>query len=626
MFFRSSVTVLAALGALLGASACSKDEPLVEPSNCAGELVETGAGANGSGLVFNGDPAIASGNPNLSPSALNLDDFRSQVSLARLGGRGVLEGTYVDVRSGLCLGSFGAQEPAQSFQYAHADPRFQEVMSYYFGDLFRSRLDQAGYLLPAAPLKIVAHCMKADNAYFSRGVDLATGQYVKKVCLGDSKATPGASYADDALVAVHEMQHGATIDAYSLTQDLGSFWYDEAGAINEAISDFMALMLFSPLTPSALDSRIFSRWALGQFIPGFSGARGTHRCPAYDRQYPGCAGFRSGLDGFSADAGTVSYFYPDGLGWPFANNYSGPSPMKSAFEGYSAHEEIHNNASIVSGALWDMYEALRANHGGDALTAQLLSTQAVMEAVTHLPKPSAAHLSPVTFWELASNVVSAAQLLGFSTVDQQSVERALTARGIYGGGDALGADWAARGDGVIGITDGVKVMDNPVRLKEWFGRIAGDISPVTHGPETGLNNKLDPGEVAAIWFDVKNISTLGATAGGVQLTVTSLDPDITFLNSNYNFGSVGSDRAQIQYSKIHGTGIVARLASTNGSYHIDTSNSYFRTNRFFAETWMTALFVRVAASAAHGKSVTLRVDLAPANGSVDSVDFPVAIQ
>jgi hypothetical protein len=382
---------------------CAKGSSDSQGVNCAASSLEPNVATDtGTARVFSPDPILASGQDALSPTSLQLDSFAKGVTLERLGGHGVLEGKYVDVRNGLgCDGWFGAFDAQNAFAYPHSDARFQEAMSYYWGDQYRSSLDKAGYLQPSLPVHVLAHCSKEDNAFFMRGKD-SGGNRVELVCLGDSVATPGASYADDATVTVHELQHATTTDTYSFSENLNSFWYDEAGSLNEAVSDFMALVFEEPLVSPTFDPRVFSRWALGTFIPHHAGTRGAHKCPAYDPTYPSCTGFPA----FSATNNTISYVYPDGMGWPYANNFQGPGYARDAFSTYKGQEEIHNAGILLTGALWDVYEAIKANHSGNQAEAQSLSTKLVMESISHLPKPTSSSGSPVSYRGLATQLVT----------------------------------------------------------------------------------------------------------------------------------------------------------------------------------------------------------------------------
>ncbi len=601
----------------LGLVDCAKDE--VVTSECAPDQLDRIASAEGVGRAFSPDPAVRSGRTDLSPNA-SLDAFAIDVPLSNLGGHGVLEGTYVDVRNGKnCNGWFGAYSPVNQFSYGHPNFRFQESMTYYFGDRYQSNVSSLGYLVAPGPIQIYAHCMDEDNAYFVRYKD-SNGAVVEEVCLGDSTSTPGASLADDASVSVHELQHGATVDLYSAIQNLNRLWYDEAGSLNEAVSDFMAMTYLQPLLTPAFDGRLFARWALGTFSSQ-SGVRGAHKCPAYDPSYPNCAQFPA----FSATNNTISYVYPDGLGWPYAKNFVGPGYASQAFASYPAQEEIHNAGMLFEGALWDVYDAIRTNHGGDHGSAQVLSSKLVLEVIKHLPKPTSSQASPVTFREFASQMLTYAGAVGLTAADQTSLSDVLTARGLLGGA-LLPANWAAVGPGNA-VSPGLQILDNPTKLKSWLYKLTRSPESGSLVPQdirTGLNSQLDPGELVAIWFDIQN--TQAQTAGGLQVTVTSLDPDVTF-EPGINRGTVGTDNSQIQirYGKVNGSAIVTSLTSANPTYTVGTGNSYFRTNPYFDNSFTTAIWMRVKSTAAHSKTVSFQVEALPSNGAASVVTFQATI-
>lgn len=632
---RILISATLASGLLALASGCAKDTTPAAPNYCPASTLTPTQLSSGAARVFTPDPLVASGNPTLAPTDPNLDSYARSVALQNLDGSGVLRGKYVDVHDGdVCGGGYGAFDARNQFVYPHSDARFQEAMAYYWGDQYRASLDADNYLQPAGAVQIFAHCQAQaeENAYFLKATD-SYGNVVERVCLGYSVATPGAFYADDATVTVHELQHATTTDSYAPGPDgqLNHFWYDEAGSLNEAVSDFMALMYEQPSLTPQFDPKLFSRWALGTFVPNVSGTRGAHRCPAYDPTYPNCANFPA----FSAANNTISYVYPDGLGWPYANNFQGPGYASTAFSTYRFQEEIHNAGVLLEGALWDVYDAIKAGHGGDEGQARSLTTQLVLEAIKHLPQSSATSvppaLSPVTFRGLAAQMSAYAAAVGLNHADQGSVNAALTARGLLGG-TQLDANWAAAGPGNSGVTPGIRVQDNPTQLKTWLIEMFGNpaaASLVPQGLDTGLNSKLDPGELVAIWFDMQD--TEATTAGGVQLTVTALDPQVTF-DQQTNIGWISSAQAQIIYGKINGTAIVTALASPSATYNVGAGNSYFGTDPYFDSGgtrkdrgFTTALWVRVSSYAAHGSTVRFEVQAQPSNGAASIVTFTATI-
>jgi hypothetical protein len=623
--FQSAIRVLALaslVGVGVGASGClpkSNDqrESLNETDPCV-MPTERVAGASGDALAFLVDPMVSSGNATLSPLSTRLDLYRSSFSLDHLSGHGVLAGDYVNVRNeNTCGGRFLAFNSENQFNYSVKDPRFGEAMAYYYSDSYRARLDQTGYLLPIDSLPVVAHCGKQDNAYFLRGIG-EDGDVVQFVCLGDSIATPGASYTDDASVVLHELQHATTVNNYSQTQGLNQLWYDEAGALNESISDFLSLTFLEPMTPSPFDPRSFSRWALGTFFGRFAGDRGSHRCPAYDSDFPNCRGFSlDPASGYSATSNTVSFSYPDGLGWPFSNNYVAPGYARQAFLNSGSKEEIHNNATVMTGGLWEIYEALKPGHGSAG--AHRLVTQLTMEAIKRAPKPTSLLISPVTFREFAQQIVNAASLLGLSSPDQALISSALQARGLIGG-TQLPEGWAEVGTG-SSSAPGIRIADNPVVLKDWLDFWIGAPSSVVS--QAASNGRANPGDAIALWFDIKNSSSV--TAGGINLKVTALDSRLSFLDEEYNAGFVDSSHAQIQYAKVNGSAVVTALSSANLTFNVPTGNSYFLTNPDYLDSPTTALWLKVSPTATPGTQSTLRVEVLPSNGPAQTLDFTVVI-
>ncbi len=643
---------------LLSLTSCGLKDPLPDlgSSSCAPTSLLRLAGSTGVAKAFITDPISSSGDANLLPTTGELDQYASEVSISHLSGLGVLDGQYVSIRNRVqCSDHFGAFDLKNQFVYPHSDFRFQEAMSYYFGDLYQDRLKGNGYLVSRDPVVILAHCESVDNSYFTKAHDTSgqiySGREFNEVCLGDSNYSPGAFYADDAQVVIHELQHAATIDNYSAEANLNQFFYDEAGDINEGISDFMSLAFSDNLVPAsgATDPRLFSRWALGTFNskPNHSGVRGAHRCPMYDASFPDCSSYPSFAlpSERNGNTATVSYVYPDGLGWPFPNNYKNHNVLSRIYQSYAYDEEIHNNDLIVMGALWDVYAALKQNRRGDGWAAFNLTQKLVLESVRHLPFPTPQNRSPVTFIQLASKMVDSIPLISdLNAADRASIQQALKDRGLYQMPTIQARSWASVGAGTFKFrpntaTPGVFVQDNPDILKKWLTQMGLDSSVITHGLATGSNSMLDPGEIAVIWFDLENNDDL--TAGGVLLTVSSSDPDVEILDDTYNVGFTGRrsrNEAQVMYYKINGKTMGGILNPILGSsppqgFSFSTQgNTYFTTDPLFGFSYRTGLWVRVHPAAQHGKEVEFQVQAVPSNGSEQvqndpvSLRFPVTIQ
>ncbi|MFZ9595414.1 MAG: hypothetical protein ACO3A2_04985 [Bdellovibrionia bacterium] len=637
---RTSVLLLLFLGLSgclgLGDSPSSTGLEPADQASCAPKRLPSGLGSVGLAQVFNPDPIVRSGNRGLTPRVGPLDQLLQTVELAHLRGNGVLSGSYIQVLNGLkCQEKYGAYDPANQFIYSHRDWRFGEAMTYYFGDSYQSFLDSIGYLQPSGatggrsrssaggPVQIIAHCELNDNAYFIRGMD-SRGNPVKRVCLGDSVRTPGAFYGDDAVVTLHELQHATTSEQYSSEHDLSQLFYDEAGALNEAISDVMSLIFTAPQVSSRnLDPRVFSRWALGTFDPKSSHVRGAHLCPVYDSRYPSCDGF----PGFSLPRQengyqtTISYVYPDGLGWPYPANVKGSQAAQKIFLGYPSQEEIHNAGMVMLGALWDVYSAVLSGHSEDEASAKKMVSQLILESLRHLPKPNTTtNHSPVTFLLFAQNLVNYAPWIsGLNSVDQSRIQAALRARGLFDAPFVDREDWLGLGSGATvggstALTPGVYIEDNPEVLSGWLDQLGVDSQAVFRRFTPQVNHTLNPGEIATLWFDLQNQAD--PTVGGVLVTVSSLDPDLEILDQRINVGYMtrsGLNQTQVMYEKINGNSIVTALGSGLGRSSIPIGNSYFKTNPFFNRSLRTAVWVKVAEGASHGKTVELEIEAAPSN-------------
>ncbi len=603
-------------------------------------------GTSGLTRIFLLDPIVSSGDPELQPQSTNIDRYLYPIELTSLTGHGVLKGKYVDVSDGLfCDGRFGAYDIKQNFVYPYGDPRFQEVMAYYYGNYYKSFVDSTGYSQNHSSTNIVAHCELADNAFYVRSLP-TFGQSMntveEMVCLGDSVKTPGAFYPDDGTVVMHELQHGATVANYSLTYDLSQLRFDEGGALSEAISDFVSLMLAETLVPdqNPLDPRIFSRWALGTFDPHEKHFRGAHKCPTYDSAYPDCTDyplFRAGSNPSSKTS--ISYIYPDGLGWPYPSNFSGNSILFEIYGRFQQQEEIHNSGTIILGALWDAYEAVKKNHSSQELPSiRIAITQLIHEAIRHLPFPnSRTNRSPITFIEFAKQLaIYSNRINGLTDDDVQDIRQALENRGLYRY-PHVPSRWMGNGPGANfkipeTPTPGVFIMDNPVVLKQWLENMGKDPTLISQSGPTSLNSKLDPGEIAVIWFDIQNNSE--QTVGGVLVSAASFDDDLTFFNNSLNPGFLSDslfNEAQVMYSKINGKQIVRTLGAvsqpfdTNQYSILPLGNTYFKTNPFFNHNFRTGLWVRVSPSAPHGKTIQIRVQATPSNGMSENRKFKVVI-
>ena len=562
------------------------------------------AGTTGNGKVFTLDPLISSGNASLSPGSSTLGNFTSTVALSNLLGYGVLKGTYVDVVSDRCSESYGAYSASNDFLYSHGDDRFAEVMNYHYGDQFRSDLFASSALYPSGSFLMIANCDVTDNAYYSQGLD-AHGNLIDYVCIGKSSAYPTTtSFSEDGEVMMHELQHATTGHAYSSTEDFNKLNYDEAGAVNEALSDFIGLIQADPEVVSPFKNFEFSRWALGLLFSQ-SAMRGAARCPVWTADYPTCASFNKAASGFSESAKRISFAYPDGLGWPYAGPAAG-STLRTVWTTNLGFEEIHQTAPIITGAMWEIYDAFKTA-SGDETTSRRRLQRLLMETIKTLPKASAADPSPVTMPVLATKLVAMAATVTagvFTAGEQTTIANILAARGLTSI-PTVADGWAGVGpNGVAGH--------------------AGLFFYETVAVGTA-NNRMHAGEQGMVWFDISNSSA--NTAAAPLIKVTSSDARIKFSGVTKNPGYVSNTVAFIRYGKINGSNIVTQMNNGAGT-HTGITSSYFNGSQLYGVNSETALFIEVAAGTPVGTSFTFTLDITPANktSATSTVVFPVTLQ
>jgi hypothetical protein len=604
--FRPSSYFISALSLsfALALGGCAKGT-VSESSYCASAVGTSPiAGSTGNGKVFTLDPLVSSGNPSLSPGSGSLGNYTSTVTLKNLYGYGVLKGTYVDVVTDQCGESYGAYSTSNDFRYEHSDERFAEVMNYYYGDRYRSDLVSSSALYPSGSFLMIANCDVDDNAYYSQGYD-ENGNLVDYVCIGRSTSYPTTtSFSDDGEVMMHELQHGTTGHAYSTAEDFNKFDYDEAGAINEALSDFVGLMQGDSEVVSPFKNFEFGRWALGLLFDE-SAMRGAARCPVWTADYPTCANFNKSASGFSESAKRISFAYPDGLGWPYAGPASGAS-LASVWTTSGGFEEIHQAAPIITGAMWEIYDAIKS--ASDADTARHRMQLLLMETIKTLPKATAADPSPVTMPEFASKLVAmAATSTGgtFSSTERTTIASILSARGLTGV-PAVADGWASRGTTVVAGHTGVFFYE-------------------TSAVGTA-NNRMNAGEKGMVWFDVKNSDANTAAAPLIKVTID--DSRIKFSGASKNPGYVSDTVAFVRYGKINGSNIVTQMNNGGGSTGI--TNSYFNAGngKLYGVNIQTALYIEIASGTPVGTPFKFTLQVTPANmtSTPSTIDFPVELQ
>jgi hypothetical protein len=568
------------------------------------------AGSTGNATIFDIDPMHASGNASLSPGTANLEPYTSSATLTNLAGYGNLRGSYVYVVTDRCPASngepdYGSYSASNDFRYPHSDDRFAETMNYHYGNLYRSELDAAGALYPTPTFQMIANCDVEDNAYYSQKIVGST--LVDFVCIGSPTGYATTDFSDDSEVFVHELQHATTGNAYSTLEDFNKLNYDEAGAINEGVSDFTALMQAEPDIMAPFKPFEFSRWALGQFF-GESLARGAAKCPVWTADYPACAGFNKAAAGFSASAKRISFAYPDGLGWPYAGPTLG-STLKTVFTNSGGFEEIHQTAPIITGALYDAYVAVKAVYG-DATTARRKMLKLLMETVKVLPKASGTDPSPVTMPVFATTLLATMNgslSATFSAGAKTAITTAMSDRGLTGI-PAVADGWAGVG---TGSTQHAGIF--------FYETTAVGVA----------NSRMHAGESGAVWFDVSNSSANTAAAPLLKVTISDMTGKVTFSsNRSLNPGYVNSRVAYVRYGKINGSTVVAALNNGTALQNSGMTTSYFAGSSLLGINIDTALYVNVASNASVGFAFNFVVEATPANltSAASTATFPVTVQ
>jgi len=562
------------------------------------------AGTTGNGKIFTLDPLISSGSATLSPGSSTLGNYTSTVSLRNLLGYGVLKGTYVDVVTDKCNRTYGAFSAANDFRFNHGDDRFAEVMNYNYGNQFREDLAASSALYPTGSFLMIANCNVKNNAYYTKDYN-SQGVLFDYVCIGTSSSYPTTtSLSEDGEVMMHELQHGTTGHAYSGSEDFNKFDYDEAGATNEGISDFIGLIQGDPDVVAPFKNFEFSRWALGLFFNS-SALRGSAKCPFWTADYPTCSNFSKTSSGFSEAANRISYAYPDGLGWPYAGPAIG-STLQTVWTTNAGFEEIHQTAPIVTGALWDIYDAIKTS-SGDMTGTRHRMQKLLVESIKTLPHASAANPSPVTMPILATKLIAMAATNtagAFSAGEQTAIANALSARGLTS--VPLVADgFASVGPNGVAGHPGLFFLE-------------------TTAVGTA-NNRMHAGEKGMLWFDIANSSA--NTAAAPLIKITSSDARVIFSDASKNRGYVSPTVAFVRYGKINGSNIVTQM-NNGGGTHTGMTNSYFNGPSVYGVNAQTALYIEIGTGVTAGTTFNLTVEITPANmtSAPSTVIFPVTMQ
>lgn len=281
---------------LFSASSCLNEKPRsgARSAGASAGINNTPASvAPGFGRILEDNPIILSGNPNLSPD-VNLSTLLTNRQ-EYITNRQFLEGECTQI-PGICYEvkkdevTAKIQSTSTRWAYPPTSTEFLQVntlghMNRMIG-LFQNNLKSSfenrtfnaqgpsviGYrtALPftlysnrahwkTTPLVGFADSGVQDNAFFSPATF--------SMALGQDSIFPQVKFAQDPTVIYHEIGHALVAvksnirnknSSLPLTSDLGYYFYDEAGAINEGIADFYSYVMNGRAH--------FGEWALGRFI------------------------------------------------------------------------------------------------------------------------------------------------------------------------------------------------------------------------------------------------------------------------------------------------------------------------------------------------------------------------
>ena len=205
--------------AITQASESRADVTIVDGAN-GGKLAthELGRRLTGRGLVFDPNPVIAAGNPDLRDGD-DVDPWLTEVALRELDGSGLLQGTWAEVINP----AGGAFSLALRFCFSSRNLHFEEVMAYYHITEASRYVRDLGFPgLLHGPQSVKVHATALGESWFS--------PTDRRIYLGDG----GVDDGEDADVILHEFGH-ALYDAA-----VGGYGTGESAALSEGFADYFA--------------------------------------------------------------------------------------------------------------------------------------------------------------------------------------------------------------------------------------------------------------------------------------------------------------------------------------------------------------------------------------------------
>src|SRR3954468_231026 len=269
---------------------------------------------SGTGLVFNPNPVVTSGNRDLTDQNdadyAELNNQRVRVTLTGLDGSGYLRGRYAAITTG--TGDL-AYESDCTYDYTRHDDRFEQVMAYYWITESQLYLRSLGFGVKAAWPAINADQQAVRIDQWGQDNSFATDHPKDEMRFGKG----GVDDAEDAEVILHELGH-----QIHFSQSATFFASNEAGSISEGFGDYWGADV--------------SEWALAQAgKPGESD--------------PACL---MDWDSTSYTAGPVHCIRRLDSSLRYPTNLNG---------------EVHHDGTIWSHALWNLRSAIGANHADTSI-------------------------------------------------------------------------------------------------------------------------------------------------------------------------------------------------------------------------------------------------------------------
>lgn len=214
----------------------------------------------GTGFVFSPDPITTTGITTLAdetPSEV-LDAWRTCVKLEGLDGSGYLTGEFATTEPTSDYQP-RAFQPDGVFNFSRSNPSFQETMAYYHTDNFTRYIHSLGFpQLRQYQMKLRVNY--PDSQDIARFVQDGNN---REIIFGNHSVDE----AEDAQIIWHENTHAVInqiVKSASVTDS------DEFRAIEEGVSDFLAVSRFAASGPPTLENQndgYFSLWGARGAIP-----------------------------------------------------------------------------------------------------------------------------------------------------------------------------------------------------------------------------------------------------------------------------------------------------------------------------------------------------------------------